>query len=125
VAASAQTDAAADEAAEGAGAADKKATARRVHFRAGLTDKRLKPVGGLGLGDDEAPAASAAGGEEGEEAAAAAEGGAAADGEAATAEAAQPAGSEEERKLLAELEKALAEKRPPGLPDDPRLRRRA
>ena len=124
MAASAQTDAAADEAAEGAGAADKKATARRVHFRAGLADKRLKPGGGRGLGDDEPAADAAAAGEEGEEAAAA-EGGAAADGEAAAAEAAQPAGSEEERRLLAELEKALAEKRPPGLPDDPRVRRRA
>ena len=91
-----------------------------MHFRAGLADKRLKPVGGAaGPGEDkESPAASAAAADDAEGAATAA----AAPAEAAPASA---AGSEEEKRLLAELEKALAEKKPPGLPDDPRTRRQS
>ena len=112
------------------GATDKKATARRMHFRSGLDDKRLKPVGGMGMGGvddraaDKAPAAAEAAPAAAEGADAAADGGGD-DDEAPVAAVSGGRGiSEDERKLLQELGKELASKAPPGLADDPRLRRR-
>ena len=99
-----------------------------MHFRAGLNDKRLKPLGGLGGGsgdsdvraDVEEMAPAAAGAPEGSDAAAgAADGG----GDEAAATGGR-AVSEEERKALESLGKALAAKAPAGAPSDPRLRRR-
>jgi len=122
-------------------ATDKKATARRMHFRSGLDDKRLKPVGGAGMGggdggggrDDVPPPPPPA--EAADDAAAPAEadagagaGASADDAGGDEAPAAAVSGgrgvSEEERKLLQELGKELASKAPPGLAEDPRLRRR-
>lgn len=99
-----------------------------MHFRSGLDDKRLKPVGGVGMGGgdgraDEAPAAEAAPAAAAEGADAAADDGG--DNEAPAAAVSGGRGvSEDERKLLQELGKELASKAPPGLADDPRLRRR-